>query len=430
MTTEDMNELIKYHFSQLIDGYRPTEMDIERSQMTTAMFYKKLAENYESSKYRNKLIRLYRFKSEFMSQIENDKRFDVIEYNNEDVVIDTLTGYFNATIYCRDHGIDFGTIITNSYWRNLFEKMHSNESFDDLIIDMTIGVNPELMGIYVDESIFVHLVEFVSIYSCIEMEMKNSLQATIPSIDTSQETIPAIIKDLTTPINHLNQSSIYAYKLSDSYFQLKYSREPMTPRKNVLKIVEYVNAEDVKREAMKYFKRICKTEKYGRYEVFDINDLDDVFETLDMIKHNKIITLAEDKQEYLDKRMSQIKRDEARFEGFKFEYMICKERTELIPWKLIPISIINKYNESYSDTGIDAVAIDDDRITEIIQIKNFHNTELLLKDLSAFIRKCKQKRYENVQKRLIANNCLISQDIREICSELDILIEELSVDAS
>lgn len=411
-----MNELIKYHFSQLIDGYKPTEKDIERYINGKHRFYKDINESCDVSRISQQKLQLYRFKPEIIAQIENDKRFDVIEYNNEDVVIDTLTGYFNATIYCRDHGIDFVTIITNSYWRNLFEKRHSNESFDDLIIDMTIGVHPERMGIYVDESIFIHLVEFVSIYSCIEMEMKCSVQA--------------IVKDLTTPINRLNQSSIYAYKITDSYFQLKYSLEPMTPRKNVLKIVDYVNAEDVKREAMKYFKRIGKIEKYGRYEVFDINELEDVFETLDLIKHNKIITLAEDKQEYLDKRMSQIKRDEARFEGFKFEYMLCKERAELIPWKLIPISIINKYNESYSDTGIDAVAIDDDRITEIVQIKNFHNTELLLKDLSAFIRKCKQKRYENARKRLIANNCLISQEIREICSELDILIEELSVYAS
>lgn len=425
-----MNELIKYHFSQLIDGYKPTEIDIKRCKMTAAMFYKKLSNNCEWSKYRNKHVKLYRFKPETITQIENDDRFDMIEYNNEDVVIDTLTGYFNATIYCRDHGIDFGTIITNSYWINLLEKMNINEVFDDLIIDMSIGVHPELMGIYVDKSIFVHLVEFVSIYSCIEMEMKNSLQATIPSIDAPQETIPSIIKDLTTPVNRLNPSSIYAYKLSDTYFQLRYSHEPMVPGKNILKIVDYVNAEDVKREAMKYFKRIDKTEKYGRYIVFDINELEDVFETLDLIKYNKIITLTEDKQEYLDERISKIKHDEPRFEGFKFEYMICKERAELIPWKLIPISIINKYNETYSDSGIDAVVIDGDRITEIVQIKNFHNTELLLKDLSAFIRKCKQKRYENARKRLITNNCLISQEIREICSELDILIEELSITIS
>lgn len=108
-----------------------------------------------------------------------------------------------------------------------------------------------------------------------------------------------------------------------------------------------------------------------------------------------------------------------------------KNDKSLIPWEVIPIHIINKYNETNKDNGFDAVVLNEaeDDIIEAYQIKHSSRNDYVQEsELSSFINKCQEPRCEHVQKRLILHNCRISQQLQTMLSELGVIIETLRED--
>ena len=77
------------------------------------------------------------------------------------------------------------------------------------------------------------------------------------------------------------------------------------------------------------------------------------------------------------------------------------------------------------DKGIDAVVLNDNQITEIIQIKHHTGTHIKHDELKTFLSKCQEPRYAHIQKRLILHNCRISQTLITLFERLGVVIETI-----
>lgn len=110
---------------------------------------------------------------------------------------------------------------------------------------------------------------------------------------------------------------------------------------------------------------------------------------------------------------------------YLFEMNTIRSRTGYIPWRLIPQSILDSYNEERRDCGIDAVELDGNRIVTIVQIKFHHGTAIRRGELSNFVFKSMNPRYLDCYKLLIVRDCTLSPDLRQWVTNSGITIEEL-----
>ena len=251
----------------------------------------------------------------------------------------------------------------------------------------------------------------------------SKLQTEIDDLKKQHEQDLETIQDLTTPINKLNKSTIYASPVGKDYFQLRFSTVTPSQSVKMIKSVQLTNAKDVKEQTMEKLMKEQLVEKKGHKQVIGISHLEHTFEIIDSVKLNKddVITLAQ-RNVYIDAEIDKLKQrpQTKQRDGKIFELEQIKLTKDLIPWALVPLSIRNRYNEIKKDTGIDAVRIEDGKITHIFQYKKHNGEQLTKNELANFINK-----FKTIPKTLVVKDCKIGNKLLKSLTDIGIEVSIL-----
>lgn len=246
-----------------------------------------------------------------------------------------------------------------------------------------------------------------------------------------------LIQKLTTPINVLaSPEAIYASPKGGNEFQLRHQKQPISddsPKPDRIRYINVVNASAVKETAMKILvKQGLVFSLSNRNRLISRDNLELVFSIIDKISKNEPIDipLQEYKHAFLMNALNNLRLrvQTGPIVGKIYERNYELENENVIPWEIVPIHIINKYNETNSDHGFDAVILNEneDDIIEAIQIKHSSRNDYVREEeLRSFIIKCQEPRYAHVQKRLILHNCRISQTLITLFESLGVVIETI-----
>ena len=246
-----------------------------------------------------------------------------------------------------------------------------------------------------------------------------------------------LIQKLTTPINVLaSPEAIYASPKGGNEFQLRHQKQPISddsPKPDRIRYINVVNANAVKETAMKILvKQGLVFSLTNRNRLISRDNLELVFSIIDKISKNEPIDipLQEYKHAFLMNALNNLRLrvQTGPIVGKIYERNYELENENVIPWEIVPIHIINKYNETNSDHGFDAVILNEneDDIIEAIQIKHSSRNDYVREEeLRSFIIKCQEPRYAHVQKRLILHNCRISQTLITLFESLGVVIETI-----
>lgn len=246
-----------------------------------------------------------------------------------------------------------------------------------------------------------------------------------------------LIQKLTTPVNVLaSPEAIYASPKGGNEFQLRHQKQPISddsPKPDRIRYINVVNASAVKETAMKILvKQGLVFSLTNRNRLISRDNLELVFSIIDKISKNEPIDipLQEYKHAFLMNALNNLRLrvQTGPIVGKIYERNYELENENVIPWEIVPIHIINKYNETNSDHGFDAVILNEneDDIIEAIQIKHSSRNDYVREEeLRSFIIKCQEPRYAHVQKRLILHNCRISQTLITLFESLGVVIETI-----
>ena len=250
--------------------------------------------------------------------------------------------------------------------------------------------------------------------------LNNQLQEEINELKKQREEDLVKLTDLTTPINKLNKSTIYASPVGKTHFQLRFST--VTPSKSVkmIKSVQLTNAKDVKEQTMEKLTQEGLVEKVNHKNVISTEQVEHCFDTINNVKENKSeIISIEERNVWINNEISKLKQrpQNSKVIGKIFELEQILLTPDLIPWARVPQSILNKYNEIGKDTGIDAVKIENDEIVSGFQYKLHNGTYITKKEVNQFINKL-----ISIPKKLILKNCKVSKNIRKQLSDQNVEI--------
>ena len=246
-----------------------------------------------------------------------------------------------------------------------------------------------------------------------------------------------LIQKLTTPVNILaSPEAIYASPKGGNEFQLRHQKQPISddsPKPDRIRYINVINASAVKETAMKILiKQGLVFSLTNRNRLISRDNLELVFSIIDKISKNEPIDipLQEYKHAFLMNALNNLRLrvQTGPIVGKIYERNYELENENVIPWEIVPIHIINKYNETNSDHGFNAVILNEneDDIIEAIQIKHSSRNDYVREEeLRSFIIKCQEPRYAHVQKRLILHNCRISQTLITLFESLGVVIETI-----
>lgn len=374
----------------------------------------------------------------------NGHQFKQTTWNGISVIQDMETGYYNASKVCKLYKKQFRHWITNKGTIELLEIMADElnlsketneemslvETYHTLLYKLEDKFNNETKGYYVHPELFhdtcywadkrygFKVSRLMNLINEQNQRLNQTLEDTVSKLRSDLEEKEALIQDLTTPINKLNKSTIYASPVGKDYFQLRFST--VTPSKSVkmIKFVQLTNAKDVKEQTMEKLMKEQLVEKKDHKQVISINYLDRTFEIINSVKLNKdeIITLAQ-RNAYIDAEIDKLKQrtQTKQRDGKIFELEQIKLTKDLIPWALVPQSTRNKYNEIKKDTGIDAVELEDGNITHIVQYKKHSGEQLTKNELTNFISK-----FKTIPKTLVIKDCKIGKKLMKSLTDIDI----------
>ncbi len=371
-----------------------------------------------------------------MNRIEtqsSSRTFITTTYNDISVIIDKETGYYNASKICRANKKQFSKWLENKRTQELLNKLSARLQLEvervenslpfnsALIYHLTDQIAPQFMGIYIHKKLVNELCMWCNIEYALKIDeiadliddqnklLNQTLEDTISKLRSDLEEKESLIQDLTTPINKLHPSTIYASPVGKTHFQLRFSTVTPSKSVNMLRSVQLTNAKDVKEQTMEKLMKEQLVEKRDHKQVISINHLDRTFEIINSVKLNKdeVITLAQ-RNVYIDAEIDKLKQypQTKQRNGKIFELEQIKLTKDLIPWALVPQSIRNKYNEIKKDTGIDAVKIEDGRITHVFQYKKYDGEYLTKNELANFISK-----FKSIPKTLVTKDCKIGKKL-------------------
>ena len=409
-------------------------------------------------------------------------------WNGISVVQEVSSGYYSANNVCRENSKRFENISSKKYWNEYIATLNEELANEHLMCRLQtesavipvatidfLSVDNDFRGTYVHPFALHFLCEHINYSYAIKVsrlmnllnernhltnqtleqtienlnqeiiDLKAQHQQDINRLDSMQselisraETIDeqeTVIEMQNETIREYNQpfnqekgcASIYALAKDPSHFQLRI--DPFGEGTNGIRNMRLINAKEIKTELIKVLKNESLITIDNRTYLISMNKLDYVFNLIIDIKNNTKIELPsiEVRNSFIDKKLSQFhsRRRTTQNDGFIYEYEVIKSRDSYIPWKLIPQAILNEYGEYRKDRGIDAVEINNNEITKIIQIKKHEGTYLRRDELQMFIAKCSNHRYSNASKLLIIHNSIISNKLRRELEELDITIEVL-----
>ena len=375
-------------------------------------------------------------------------KYEFTTYNGITVVREITTGYYNVSKICRDNGKLFKDWLKNLTTKELLEKRSTQLSVkidrmdnytpgtDALIFQIKVcGANlrtclGDVQGYYIHPKLLNPVCMWANIDYAIKVDdimdlineqnklLNQTLEDTISKLRSENIELKATIQDLTTPINKLNKSTIYASPVGKDYFQLRFSTVTPSNSVNMIKSVQLTNAKDVKEQTMEKLMKEQLVEKKDHKQVIGIDHLDHTFEIIDSVKLNKdeVITLAQ-RNAYIDAEIDKLKQrpQTKQRDGKIFELEQIKLTKDLIPWALVPQSTRNKYNEIKKDTGIDAVKLEDGIITHIFQYKKHSGEQLTKNELANFISK-----FKTIPKTLVIKDCKIGKKLMKSLTDINI----------
>lgn len=265
------------------------------------------------------------------------------------------------------------------------------------------------------------------------------LKASIKAKDETIELKESLIQKLTRPVDKLaSPEAIYAAPVGGNEFQLRYQKQPIVEEIHKparLAHINIINAREIKNVTMRILEQQGLLFSEDGKRVLSRDNLALVFSIIESVSKNEPIQIP--LKEYRDAfLLNQLNKLATRIQtgtvvGKIYERRYELENESLIPWEVIPIHIINKYNETNKDNGFDAVVLNEaeDDIIEAYQIKHSSRNDYVQEsELSSFINKCQEPRYEHVQKHLILHNCRISLQLQTMLNELGVIIETLRED--
>lgn len=237
-----------------------------------------------------------------------------------------------------------------------------------------------------------------------------------------------LIEDFNSPKNQTNELPIiYAKKINDEYFQLKYQSNPVN-KNRAIKYIQMINAQTVKDETKKELFKQGLIVKRNRKDLIPMNYLEYVFQLATLIKNNSRTELpsSEERNKFIQEKLIKYRsmRRTQNIEGLIYEYETILKHPSYMPWKSIPVDILNKWGENRVDNGIDAVEFNDDKTAKkIIQIKHHNGGYLRREEVQTFINKCQSERYIECEKLLIVHGCKISKKFQAEIKSFGIEIE-------
>lgn len=222
------------------------------------------------------------------------------------------------------------------------------------------------------------------------------------------EELKAQMKDDNSPFNNTVPTWIYALKINDEYFQLRFMKTKPSTAVKSLKNIPYTNADKVLGEFRYYGKRLGYYYKYREKNVCKRSDLEVVFQILDEIKHNTfdlykykpLPTLITDEIDHL-----KAKDTTTQIAGKIFELEYCRDNN-YIPWKLQPPQLLHENNEERRDKGIDFIDVVDGKITIVGQIKVRGCGKINETEIRKFITKASTEKYKDCKRILVTKDCL------------------------
>lgn len=362
---------------------------------------------------------------------KSGKQFRIFRYFGHKVIQDIETGWINAGKFIKEIGKlnerdikmkDFKTTkdyqLSIEYMKTLGLKEIHRTLKDEISYEFSSGYGNDVKGSYTPFPIFqiialwadkrhkFAILESLSYINDIanakDVSTYNELKQINEQLKNQLEILEKEKLELTTPINPLiSPSCIYAIPINDEYFQLKYASTKVSPKVNVLRTMEIVNAKIVLDETKKYLNYQEMITIVDNKKGIEIKQIDDVFDIIDKIKHGSNL-LQLSKTKFIEKELKRIDqfKPSPQVDGKRFELTLIQSNENWIPWDLVPLSIRGPINEMHRDNGIDAVVVNDNQITEIIQIKHHNDTYLKYAEIQTFIAKCTQARYANTRKSL------------------------------
>ncbi len=246
--------------------------------------------------------------------------------------------------------------------------------------------------------------------------LNNQLQEEIEQLKSEN-------KSLNLPINKSKPTTIYAKQINQNHFQLKHSKVSISDKVKPLKKTEVLNGQDVRDLTIKKLAKEGLVETKDRKKLIPIEQLDHCFDEIEIVKENKLESISiEERNKWIDNEIGKLKLrpQNNKIIGKIFELEYIKSMPDLIPWRLIPQSVLNNYNEQHRDTGVDAVKIKDGKITELYQIKHHSGGYVTLSEVNQFINK-----KITTNKTLILKDCRLSNNVRKILNSNEIEIVNL-----
>lgn len=245
-----------------------------------------------------------------------------------------------------------------------------------------------------------------------------------------------LIQKLTLPVNRLaSPEAIYASPVGGNEFQLRYQKQPIVddvPRPNRLNHINVFNAREVKDLTMKILIQQGLVMTEGGKRLIARANLSLVFSIIESVSKNEPISipLLEHKRAFLTNELNHLalRIQTGTVVGKTYERRYELEHEDVIPWEIVPLHIINKYNETNKDNGFDAIILNEtgDDIAEAIQIKHSSRNDYIREDdIKTFLNKCAEERYAAVRKRLILHNCRMSQALQSSLTGIGIVIDSI-----
>lgn len=245
-----------------------------------------------------------------------------------------------------------------------------------------------------------------------------------------------LIQKLTLPVNKLaSPEAIYASPVGGNEFQLRYQKQPIAddaPRPNRLNHINVFNAREVKDLTMKILIQQGLVMTEGGKRLIARANLALVFSIIESVSKNEPISipLREHKRAFLTNELNHLalRIQTGTVVGKTYERRYELEHEDVIPWEIVPLHIINKYNETNKDNGFDAIILNEteDDIAEAIQIKHSSRNDYIREDdIKTFLNKCTEERYATVRKRLILHNCRMSQALHSSLTGMGIVIDSI-----
>ena len=238
-----------------------------------------------------------------------------------------------------------------------------------------------------------------------------------------------VIEDFNKPFNQqATVPVIYALNENDDSFQLRIDR--MGRGTNGIRKIPMVNAQDVKIYALKELEHRHMIEHINGKRLIKYSHMNEVFQLLQEIKDCDRIVLPsqEERQKFIEEKLDNLKSKPltSQIEGLIYEYEIIQKHKEMIPWKMLPMNLLNQLGEEVRDNGIDAVTFSSEKkIQAIYQIKHHRETYLRIDEVQSFITKSLEKKYKDVRKVLIIHGCKLGKKLHDKITMNGIEIEVL-----